>query len=111
MSSLYGSNSYERSSLPPEDQLDLHVESSKFLSLMQQIEPENYLIHLDTLAEAFHQVFCDGLRKQGIIYGPVTDNSKKIHSSLLPFDDLPNIETNRHFVREVFPPNWRISAI
>lgn len=38
MSQLAGKNKYERSSLPPEAQLDLHVDGLEFLALVQQLE-------------------------------------------------------------------------
>ena len=101
MSTLSGKNAYERSSLPPEEQLNLHVVAAEFLALMQQLELEGDL--LERLAEAAHSVFCEGLRSEGYQLGPVTDEKKKIHSSLRPFSELPEDEQeqNRQNVRDI----------
>ena len=101
MSTLSDQNSYERSSLPPEEQLNLHVVAPEFLALMQQLELQGEL--LEKLATAAHQVFCEGLRSQGYQYGSETDSQKKVHSSLLPYKDLPENEKeqNRQNVRDI----------
>jgi hypothetical protein len=101
MSTLSGKNTYERSSLPPEEQLNLHVIAGEFLALMQQLELEGDL--LETLALAAHDVFCDGLRLEGYTFDAVTDAKKKTHSSLQPFIDLPEDEQeqNRQNVKDI----------
>ena len=60
MSQLTGKNAFERSCLPAESQLDLHVDGRSFLSLVQQVELEGPM--LERLAEAAHEVFCEGMR-------------------------------------------------
>lgn len=101
MSQLAGHTRYERSSLPPEAQLDLHVDGQEFLALVQQIEltPET----LDKLAALFHQNFCDQLQGQGYRYGPRTDEAAQTHSSLQPYDQLleDEKEQNRDTVRHI----------
>ncbi len=101
MSQLAGHTRYERSSLPPEVQLDLHVDGQEFLALVQQIEltPET----LEKLAISFHQNFRDQLEAQGYEYGLVTDETAKIHSSLIDFHKLPEDEQeqNRDNVRHI----------
>jgi hypothetical protein len=101
MSTLSQKSSYERSSLPPEEQLNLHVVAPEFLALMQQLELEGEL--LEKLASAAHEVFCEELRSQGYQYSPVTDADMKVHSSLLPYQELPEIEKeqNRQNVRDI----------
>jgi len=101
MSSLSGRTSYERSCLPPEEQLNLHVVAPEFLALMQKIELDGVL--LSRLAEAAHGVFCDGLRTAGYKFGAVTDEKKKTHSALRPFAELPPDEQdqNRQNVRDI----------
>ncbi len=101
MSTLSGKNAYQRSSLPPEEQLNLHVVAPEFLALMQQLELEGDL--LERLAEAAHEIFCDNLRAQGFRYGPVTDEEKKTHSSLRSYRDLSEEEKdqNRQNVRDI----------
>jgi hypothetical protein len=93
MSILAGKNAYQRSSLPPEDQLELHVEARDFLALVQQIELEGNL--LEKLAQAAHEVFCEGLIAQGYRYGAQTNGKRKTHSSLLPYPDLPEEEKDQ----------------
>jgi len=101
MSTLAGKSSYERSSLPPEEQLNLLVISPEFLALMQQIELEGEL--LEGLAAAAHNIFFEGLSSQGYRFGPITDVTQKIHSSLRPYDELPEDEKeqNRQNVRDI----------
>jgi hypothetical protein len=99
MSALSGKSIFERSSLPPEDQLELHVDARNFLALVQQIELEGET--LEKMAAAAHEVFCEGLK--GYSYGPMTDIKKKTHSSLLPFNKLSEDEKeqNRANVRDI----------
>jgi len=101
MSQLAGKNSFERSSLPSEAQLDLHVDGQEFLSLVQQMDLTGEL--LEKLAVAVHQVFIEHMQAQGYKYGEVTDEKAKIHSSLVPYDQLPEDEKeqNRDLVRDI----------
>jgi hypothetical protein len=101
MSSLAGKIAFERSSLPSEEQLTLHVEAADFLSLVREIELEGDL--LETLAAATHEIFCEGLKQKGYRYGPQTDDKQKTHTSLLPYDELPEDmkEQNRLNVRDI----------
>jgi hypothetical protein len=101
MSTLAGKSAYERSSLPSEDQLNLHVEASDFLALVRQIELEGEL--LEKLAIAAHEVFCDGLKKKGYRYGLETSSRSKTHGALLPFEQLSeeDKEQNRLNVRDI----------
>jgi hypothetical protein len=101
MSQLTGKNVFERSCLPAESQLDLHVDGREFLSLVQQVELEGPM--LERLAEAAHTVFCEDLRSRGYQYGPETSEELKIHSALLPFAGLSGDaqEANRLNVRDI----------
>jgi hypothetical protein len=101
MSPLSGKNSFERSSLPPEAQLDLHVDGQEFLALVQQMELVEEL--LEKLAEAAHEVFCEELRAQAYRLGPTTDEKLKTHNSLKPYKELPDEEKeqNRGGVRDI----------
>jgi hypothetical protein len=101
MSQLAGKTSFERSCLPSETQLNLHVDSRDFSALIQRMEPDEDL--LGRLAEAFHEVFCEELRTKGWTYGPVTREDKKEHSSLKPYAELPEDEKeqNRNNVRNI----------
>jgi hypothetical protein len=101
MSLLAGATSFERSNLPPEDQLNLHVDGRDFLACVQQMKLEGNL--LEKLAEAAHEIFCEELRENGFRYGQQTDTTEKTHSSLKPYQDLPENEkdSNRNNVRDI----------
>jgi hypothetical protein len=100
-SQLTGKTSFERSSLPAESQLDLHVDGKSFLSLVQQVELEGDM--LEKLAEATHDVFCEGLKTHKFKYGPKTDEKLKTHIALRPYAELPKEmkEQNRRNVRDI----------
>jgi hypothetical protein len=87
MSQLTGKTAFERSCLPSETQLDLHVDGKSFLSLVQQVELEGQM--LEVLAEAAHEVFHEGMKARGYRYDSKTDDSLKTHNALLPFAELP----------------------
>lgn len=101
MSMLSGKQAYERSSLPAEAQLDLHVFGQEFLSLVQQIELDP--LTLEKLAEAAHEVFCEGLRARGYRWGETTDDEARTHASLIPYTELPEYqkEQNQATVRDI----------
>ncbi len=101
MSQLAGKNSYERSSLPSESQLDLHVNGLEFLALVQQIilTPDV----LEKLSAAAHEIFCETKKADGFTYGPEKSEGRKTHPLLVPYDDLPEWgkESNRVDVRTI----------
>lgn len=111
MSLLAGKTGFERSGLPSEAQLDLHVDGRDFLALVQQMDLEGEL--LEKLAEAAHEVFCDGLRASGYKFGPQTDEVLKTHSSLRPYAELPEHEKeqNRGNVRDIANKLARIGYV
>jgi hypothetical protein len=82
MSQLSGKTAYERSSLPSEAQLDLHVDGQEFLALVQQIDVEGEL--LEKLAEATHEVFRGHTSREA--YADLSEEDK---------------EQNRSFVRDI----------
>jgi len=101
MSQLAGKKSFERSCLPAEAQLDLHVDGQEFLSLVQQMDLTGEL--LERLAVAAHQVFFEHMKAQEYKHGDINDDRDKIHSSLKPYDELPEYEKeqNRDLVRDI----------
>ena len=101
MSMLSGKTAFERSSLPAEAQLDLHVDGREFLALVQQIDLAG--APLERLAEAAHEVFCEALKGKGYRLGPRTDEKRKTHSSLKPYAELSEEEKgqNRGNVRDI----------
>ena len=94
MSTLAGRTRYERSSLPPEAQLDLHVDCRDFMANVQLLELEGQL--LERLAGEAHNAY----RELGLDT-PYTD---------LDYAELPESakEQNRSVVRDI--PN-RLAAI
>ena len=101
MSQLTGKAAFERSCLPSELQLDLHVDGKSFLSLVQQVELEGQI--LENLAEAAHEVFCEGMIARDYHYGLKSDDKLKTHNALMPYSDLPEDlkEANRLNVRDI----------
>lgn len=101
MSNLENQVGFEQSSLPPEAQLELHVDGQEFLSLVQWMELRGPL--LEQLAEAAHEVFCAGLRAQGYTFGSTNDPVNKTHPALRSYEELPEEEQeqNRGTVRDI----------
>ena len=101
MSQLAGKTAFERSCLPPESQLDLHVDGKRFLALVQQLELSGDL--LEKLAEAAHDLYCEGLRNRGFHLGPKNDEKLKTNISLIPYSELSEDlkEQNRQNVRDI----------
>jgi hypothetical protein len=101
MSRLAGKTSFERSSLPSESQLDLHVNGLEFLALVQQIilTPEI----LEKLSSAAHEIYCETKTAEGYRYGPEKSREMKTNPLLIPYADLPEWakEANRVTVRSV----------
>lgn len=100
-SRLSGQTSFERSSLPPEPQLQLHVDAQDFLALVQRPDLDGDL--LERLARAAHEVYCDGLRARNYTYAATSDDSRRASDALIPFDELPAVkqEQNRRTVRGI----------
>ncbi|MFA5885493.1 MAG: RyR domain-containing protein [Acidimicrobiia bacterium] len=100
-SRLAGLSSFERSSLPGEDQLDLHVDGAEFLALVEELHLEGEL--LERTARAAHEVFCEGLRERGYVPGPENDETRKVSSALRPWAELreDDREASRANVRDI----------
>ena len=100
MSSLSGKHSYERSCLPASDQLNLHVDSGEFLSLVQTMKLKGEL--LEKLAQANHKIY------QRMMEGKSTGTAGD--SSLKEWESLPDDEKeqNRDAIKDI--PN-KLAAI
>ncbi|MCR9096674.1 MAG: RyR domain-containing protein [bacterium] len=98
---LVGESRFNRSSLPPEAQLDLHVDAQEFLALVHLLELEGEL--LDGAARAIHDGFCRSREADGYRFGEKTDDAAMTHSALRPFDELPlnEQEQNRDAARDI----------
>lgn len=101
MSALHGRIRFERSSLPAESQLDLHVDGNEFMALVQQPPVEGAL--LENLARAMHERFSEALSRKGYRPGRRTDERRKTHSAMREFGALPTDEQeqNRDAVRDI----------
>ncbi len=66
---------------------------------MENIDDET----MERLAEAAHKVWMDGKLRDGWMYGPVTDKARKIHSCLVPYNQLSEAdrESDRDMVRGI----------
>ncbi|MEQ8174545.1 MAG: RyR domain-containing protein [Syntrophomonadaceae bacterium] len=94
MSSLTGRSSFERSSLPPEAQLNLHVNGREFLSLVQQPDLNDPVL-LNKLAEANHKVYTVALKGKpgapaaaGLPYSALSTHLKQ--QNIDSVRDIPN---------------------
>jgi hypothetical protein len=96
MSKLGNATHFNRSALPPEEQLSLHVEPKAFMSLVHQLELDGAL--LERLARLNHEYFCEDLEKQGYVWGEKTDEhaAPKTHSSLVLYEQLPEHEQEQN---------------
>jgi hypothetical protein len=93
MSALTHKTRFERSSLPSEAQLDLHVDGREFLSLVQTfILPEDVE---ETMARALHRLYCDRVHKDG------SHSTKR--TCCKDYEDLAteDKEQNLAFVRDI----------
>jgi len=61
---------------------------------MYDIENNGKLI--ENMAEGLHIVFCKEMNRLGYKYSPVTDDTKKLHSSLVIFSELPEDEKEQN---------------
>jgi hypothetical protein len=86
MSQLSGLTRFERSALPPEEQLDMHVNGIEFLALVRQPDLDGDL--LERLAAAAHDVFCEGKKRDGWTPGAERSETQKTHPLLVPYDQL-----------------------
>jgi len=91
MSLLHGKTRFERSSLPAEAQLELHVDARDLLALVRKVEFKGE--QLERLAAAAHAVYQKGLKRRG----QTTDSAERAYTDL-PLDEQ---EQNRASVREI----------
>jgi hypothetical protein len=86
-SHLAGKLKYERSSLPSEEQLKMHVNAQDFLALLQQIQLQGEV--LERMADAAHQIYCETIQQNGIRYGETCSDQAESSTVLVPFQQLP----------------------
>jgi RyR domain len=105
MSQLTGHSSFQRSSLPSEAQLDLHVSGRHFLALVQRLDLSDKRLAplVEQLAAANHDNFRNDLERRGYQPGEMHDEGRKISPKLRSFDELSDEdkEQNRAAVRDI----------
>jgi len=108
MSRLGGRRSFERSCLPSEAQLDLHVDGRRFLALVHKLDLSGDV--LEQLAEAAHGLLRADLERRGYQRGPVADAASKVSPKLCAYAELAEAdkEQNRANVRDI--PNKLAAA-
>ena len=103
MSRLGNATHFNRSYLPPEEQLELHVDPHSFIAMVHHLELNEEL--LDRLARLNHQLYYNNLKNQGYVRGDITDEkaNPKTHRSLVSYTDLAphQKEMNRALVRDI----------
>ena len=103
MSRLGNATHFNRSFLPPEEQLELHVDPHSFMAMVHHLELNEEL--LEKLARLNHQLYYNNLKSQGYEWAHVTDENAnpKTHSSLVGYTALSTHkkEMNRALVREI----------
>jgi RyR domain len=103
MSRLGNATHFNRSYLPPEEQLELHVDPHSFMAMVHHLELNEEL--LEKLARLNHQLYYKNLKNQGYVWGEVTDENAapKTHSSLVSYTALSphKKEMNRALVRDI----------
>ncbi|NTU44642.1 MAG: ATPase [Chlorobiaceae bacterium] len=103
MSRLGTATHFNRSYLPPEEQLGLHVDPLSFTALVHHLELREEL--LEKLARLNHKLLYDNLKSQGYVWGKVNNekSNPKTHSLLVSFAALSahNQEKNRAAVRDI----------
>lgn len=87
-SMLAGKQKFERSCLPSESQLNLHVNGQEFLKQVLQMDFERDLV--ERFAESQHRVFCADLASRGYTWGAQRDHARKTHPLLMEFRYLPD---------------------
>ena len=84
---------FERSSLPSEAQLNLHVDGREFLSLVQTIISSEEVV--ETLAEVVHRLYCSNL------HSAKKHSAGRICCKTYQELDAEEKEQNRAFVRDI----------
>ena len=106
-STLSGKQSFQRSSLPSEDQLNLHVNGREFLSLVQMPNLTGAL--LDALCRAAHEAYCEGVQAQ-LDSGEIEEMPE---AATRAYDDLPADlqDLNRGNVEGILPKLAKIGYV
>jgi hypothetical protein len=107
MSGLAGKKIYDTSSLPPGEQLGMHVQTPFECPGDEPALPgtfEDDVAVIERLAPIAHEVFRETReRRYGWSYDPVRDDAQHRHNLLVPYPDLPRAakDANRKSVRNI----------
>ncbi len=101
VSQLMGKTRFERSCLPSEEQLSLHVDGRQFSALTNRLDLTPEI--LEKLAQAAHTIFYEKLKAEGYRYDAVTSAEKKTHNALKPYAELSegDKQQNRNTVCDI----------
>ncbi len=101
MSQLANKTSFEKSYLPDEKQLAMHVDAKNFVGILQQLILDPIII--EKMAPDMHEIYCQTLKREGYTYGEHSSDAAMTNENLLPFDKLSdNVkEQNCELVRDI----------
>jgi hypothetical protein len=86
MSNLSNKTSFEKSYLPDESQLEMHVDVNDFVSILQRLVLDPVII--EKMAVEMHEIYCKTLSKEGYKYGKPSNDSAKKNENLVPYHKL-----------------------
>lgn len=106
MSGLTGKKIYDTSSLPPDSQLAMHVQTPFECPGGKPALPgkfEEDVAVIERLAQMTHDVFRKTREGYGWKYGAARDDKERVHNLLVPYPQLPreSKEANRESVRNI----------
>lgn len=101
MSQLNGKVRFERSSLPPKVQLELHVDGQNLLALVHQLKFNDLTV--DNMAKEAHEIYCEQQIAEGWKFGTRKNELTRENPSLVDYDLLSDEEKeeNRKQVRDI----------
>ena len=90
MSNHRGGRYFDASELPSSDQLGLHVNAKNFLDCVLDRQEEMKLAsdRIETIAEAYHDIWYQAKKGAGWRYGPIHDDASKERPEIVHWDDL-----------------------
>jgi hypothetical protein len=100
LSQLSNKVSFEKSFLPNETQLALHVNAIDFIAILQKMVLDP--ITIERMAEVAHEIYRQTLKNEGYTLGPADDNAKT-SDALVSYPELRDElkEQNRELVRDI----------
>jgi hypothetical protein len=87
MSQLTNKTSFEKSYLPDETQLEIHVNTDNFVSILQRMVLDPVMI--EKMAPEMHRIYCETLSSQGYTPGKPSKEFPKNMENLVAYEELP----------------------